>query len=433
MVTRVKIKNFRGIDDLDLELGPLNVLIGPNASGKSNFIEVFEFLKHCEMKSVHDAIRQAGGGLAIKNFGSGADEPIELEVHLQEGILAESRDSSQRKAEMRISLLIDPENNTPNIIGEYCRWLDGPNTYITRHDGPDSLGFLRVQESFNGDSGGFVQTNDQEYPLLNKRLPKFPGEAYNVRHALLDAGFKERPDWELRDTIAEHLETNAIIRSHDLVGWHLKPMYRAPDDWGKSGRLPVSSDLPSFLHYLKATGGSDQNSLRDLEEWASLMILDFDRFDISKNRLGEIAVGIKWRSSDRAIPLDRVSDGTISMILLGVYLKTIPAIKRVDGSFHLFLDEPETSLHPTAQHLLAEAIQEAVADGLQVTLTTHNPYFVDFFPAKSLIAFEAPGPGMSGKRRFRNIKDDAYAMAWLREFKEPTSEAWRSGVLGALQ
>ena len=34
-ITRIRAKNYRSIRELDLELGPLTVLVGPNASGKS--------------------------------------------------------------------------------------------------------------------------------------------------------------------------------------------------------------------------------------------------------------------------------------------------------------------------------------------------------------------------------------------------------------
>ena len=43
-LNRIQIKGFKSIRELDLELRPLNVLIGANGSGKSNFIEVFRLL-----------------------------------------------------------------------------------------------------------------------------------------------------------------------------------------------------------------------------------------------------------------------------------------------------------------------------------------------------------------------------------------------------
>ena len=43
-ITRIWARNFRSIEKLDLELGPLTVLVGPNASGKSNVMDVLRFI-----------------------------------------------------------------------------------------------------------------------------------------------------------------------------------------------------------------------------------------------------------------------------------------------------------------------------------------------------------------------------------------------------
>lgn len=49
MITRLIIENFKGFERIDVPLGPLNVLIGPNASGKSNFLEALRVLQGLAM------------------------------------------------------------------------------------------------------------------------------------------------------------------------------------------------------------------------------------------------------------------------------------------------------------------------------------------------------------------------------------------------
>src|SRR5580765_1033199 len=44
MITRIRIRNFKSLKDVDVKLGLTNVLVGPNMSGKSNFIDAFRFL-----------------------------------------------------------------------------------------------------------------------------------------------------------------------------------------------------------------------------------------------------------------------------------------------------------------------------------------------------------------------------------------------------
>ena len=62
LVHRVKLTNLLsfGPDSAEIELGPLNVLIGPNASGKSNFIEAIGLLK-LTPEDLDEAIRTSGG------------------------------------------------------------------------------------------------------------------------------------------------------------------------------------------------------------------------------------------------------------------------------------------------------------------------------------------------------------------------------------
>ena len=43
-IRRIQVENFKSYRNLDVTLGRLNVLIGANASGKSNFVEIFRFL-----------------------------------------------------------------------------------------------------------------------------------------------------------------------------------------------------------------------------------------------------------------------------------------------------------------------------------------------------------------------------------------------------
>ena len=45
MIDRIAIKNFKSLREVDLRLGPLNVFIGANASGKSNFFEALRVLQ----------------------------------------------------------------------------------------------------------------------------------------------------------------------------------------------------------------------------------------------------------------------------------------------------------------------------------------------------------------------------------------------------
>ena len=59
-ITRIKAKNFKSFKELDVELGDLNILIGANASGKSNFVDIFRFLRDIEDSGLGNAISAYG-------------------------------------------------------------------------------------------------------------------------------------------------------------------------------------------------------------------------------------------------------------------------------------------------------------------------------------------------------------------------------------
>ena len=60
-ITKVWAKNFRSIEYAELELDPLTVLVGPNASGKSNLLDILGFLGDAVRDGLETAITRRGG------------------------------------------------------------------------------------------------------------------------------------------------------------------------------------------------------------------------------------------------------------------------------------------------------------------------------------------------------------------------------------
>ena len=66
-LSKIEIKNFKSFEDISLDLNDFNVLIGACASGKSNFIEIFRFIKDIS-DDFERAISKHGGDYYLKNF-----------------------------------------------------------------------------------------------------------------------------------------------------------------------------------------------------------------------------------------------------------------------------------------------------------------------------------------------------------------------------
>ncbi|HEV2682577.1 MAG TPA: AAA family ATPase, partial [Rhodanobacter sp.] len=62
---KLTIKNYKSIRDQSLELGPLNLFIGGNGTGKSNLISVFRFLREIVTQNLAGYTAQKGGADAL--------------------------------------------------------------------------------------------------------------------------------------------------------------------------------------------------------------------------------------------------------------------------------------------------------------------------------------------------------------------------------
>ncbi len=79
-INKIKISNFKSFKHLDVELGKFNVFVGANASGKSNFIQSFKFLRDMKNHGLDNAISIQGGIEYLRNINIGQSEEFSLEV-----------------------------------------------------------------------------------------------------------------------------------------------------------------------------------------------------------------------------------------------------------------------------------------------------------------------------------------------------------------
>ena len=77
-ITKLTVENFKSFDKLEVKLRPFSIVVGSNASGKSNFLDVFRFLRDIESTSLESAIGIRGGAEALRNFN--LDENQDLRI-----------------------------------------------------------------------------------------------------------------------------------------------------------------------------------------------------------------------------------------------------------------------------------------------------------------------------------------------------------------
>jgi predicted ATPase len=83
-IDSITIKGFKSIASIEnLKLRPINVLIGANGSGKSNFLSVFSFLRVIREGWQRDFVAEAGGADRILHFGSVETPRVEMRISFQ--------------------------------------------------------------------------------------------------------------------------------------------------------------------------------------------------------------------------------------------------------------------------------------------------------------------------------------------------------------
>ena len=78
-ITNIRIKGFKSIKNCDLNLGNINIFIGSNGSGKSNFISVFKMLQSIVDGELQLYVNRNGGPNSLMYFGSKTTEKIDIE------------------------------------------------------------------------------------------------------------------------------------------------------------------------------------------------------------------------------------------------------------------------------------------------------------------------------------------------------------------
>src|SRR5436309_14970098 len=75
-IQKIKGSNFKSFDELEVELRPLNIVIGANAAGKSNFLEAFRFLRDVAKHGIENAVSLQGGVEYLTNLRIRGSRPV---------------------------------------------------------------------------------------------------------------------------------------------------------------------------------------------------------------------------------------------------------------------------------------------------------------------------------------------------------------------
>ncbi len=328
-LSSLTIKGYKSIQNMEnLKLGNLNILLGANGAGKSNFISVFKFLADMYEQNLQLHVQKNGGADALLHYGRKKTPKMEMGFYFGNN-------------GYEFSLIPTKDNR---------------------------LIFEKEELCFTGD---YVQ------PYYGTRI--FPS-SHLIASAHREAILKNSTDTYAK-FVKPAIESWRIYHFHDTSDTALvKQAHFATDNLRFK---PDAANLAAFLLHLKKKYPKNYEQIVNTIRLVAPYFYDF------VFREGEQTIELEWfEKGDLDTPWKAhiLSDGTIRFICLAtLFLQPLHPI--ISKTHTLLIDEPELGLHPYALAVLADLIKRA-AEQIQVIICTQSVELINHFSANDIIVVD---------------------------------------------
>ncbi len=388
-IKKLDIEGFRSLRKASWLPGDLNVIIGPNGTGKSNLLRFMELISMSAHGRLGKYIQSLGGmdpivwdgattsiRLVLESTPEGGElgpEHYELELarlgvgssYKVENELLTNSHKLRRRIEKKPFKFLERFSKIAVIFDEKEHTFTTPEEFIS-----DEESLLSIA------SGPFI--NNHFIPPFQRALASIA--VYHDLHTNKDASVRQP----------------AISRMEKRVD-------------------PDGQNLISVMHTLYT---SDREFKKDINSAMQAAFGDdFEELIFPPASDQRIQMRIRWKSLKREQSAAELSDGTLRFLFLLTVLAS-PSPAPI-----LAIDEPETGLHPSMLPLVAEYAVDA-ANRSQVILTTHSPQFLDAFsgikPTTTVAKWE------NGETILQTLKGEELDY-WLKEYS--LGSLFKSGEL----
>ena len=323
---KVVVKGFKSIKNFELEIKPINILIGANGSGKSNFISLFTFLRHLSEGKLQNYVQKHGSASAFFHFGPKKTKEISIDI-----------DVGYNGYHATFGHGINDDTLIFNT--EYCSIRSSSKSFSIQ----GTKGESGLAHSIKADSH-HVKKYTKLY-LNDCRV-------YHFHDTSDTAGFKQACDLDAVD----YLYTDA-------------------------------SNIAAFLYYLKhSTLEEYSNAYLDIVEAIQNIAPYFHDFYLEpRGSDNSKRILLKWlhKQNDEPFSANQLSDGTIRFICMATLFLQPETLRPKT----IILDEPELGLHPAALDELAEIVKVTSKDN-QVICSTQSVTFANKFNPDDFIVVD---------------------------------------------
>lgn len=336
-IKKLTINGFKSIKKMpELRLGTLNVLIGPNGVGKSNFVSYFKMLG--EMVELRLQKWTNGQGSADRIVSYGVKETDKIKSFVEFGLNG-------------YQFELEPTVDGGFVFADERLFFDGP---------------------YFGKKWVSIGSGNKEA---------------NLKEVFEAAGKNEVADY-----CYSSISSWRVFHFHDTSETAGVKRFGSVDD-GDVLRTDASN-LAAFLYQLRTETPEIYEQIR---KTIQLAIPFFDDFVLRPRRASDESedkqIRLLWRQkeSDYALWPSQLSDGSIRFICL------VTALLQPEPPSTIIIDEPELGLHPYAITLLASLLRSA-SNRMQVVVSTQSIPLVNQFSIDDLIVVERENGGTVFRR-----------------------------------
>lgn len=400
----ITIKNFKSYQEATLPLAPLTLLIGANASGKSNAIEAFRFLSWV-----------AGGERlsTLKNRVNDSDKIIRGTVN--DLVFSKKNKFSfsfSHRKNTSFDMVFSISENTLNLIAEFFQFEENTLFFYRRKlldnelvTNIDLEKLVRLDSLLVGHENFLLQQYSNSGYALNIKEDDFSVLSTQVEHNLFwqqleELNFSLFKTFKLENSFIKKTLSESFF--FDFVPAQMRSESLSEKELRQNGQ-----NLAGVLHYLcEKSDHASQNKTKLLALIKSLPeqnIIDIKFYIDYRDRV-EFALIENFGDTPEKFPMDLLSDGTLKVLAIATALLSVPI-----GST-LVIEEIDNSIHPSrANDILSLMRQYAEERDLKLLLSTHNPALMDAIPDEALadvvFCYRDPKQGDSRLVRLGDLDD----------------------------
>lgn len=374
-ITKISIETYKSLRNVSITPGKLTLLLGANASGKSNFSDCLDFISEIYRHGLEIAISRKGG---YENIAYRRTKRSTKPIHINLCIELLPSDIPPFYSQQ--------DGNSENLHFQ----IEHSFSFVAR-DSTIRANFEIIEENFqislqkDGDWNKILTISrtkegfDFDYDRDYDRKSEFVGtnERKAIRTRSIFAGFsdleylkRQRPNFSSTELLVSFIgRFIPLLYAFTTAIETIRVFQISPT---KSREFGVPTPNPEIDRY----GGNlpaviDIMKNKNKKHWSSVMqamrsvIPDLISIDVDYTTSKTLGLFFKEKGFGRPWSVDEVSDGTIQTLALLVAIYD-------PNSKVLVIEEPENSVHPWIIRQLIGACREA-SENKQIIITTHSP------------------------------------------------------------